>query len=39
MKGGHAVRLEIRRLFAGVDLARIPNLGANGNILWLEGVL
>ena len=39
MKGGHAARREIRRLFRGVDLARIPNLGASGHRLWLEAVL
>ena len=38
MKGGHATRREIRRIFPAVDLARIPNLGANGNCLWLEAV-
>ena len=39
MKGGHATRREIRRIFAGVDLGCIPNIGANGNRLWLEAVL
>ena len=34
-KGGRAVRREIRRVFRGIDLARIPNVGANGNRLWL----
>ena len=31
MKGDHEARREIRRMFPGVDLARIPNLGAKGN--------
>ena len=39
MKVGHAARCEIRRLFPGVDFTGIPNIGANGNRLWLEGVL
>ena len=39
MKGGHAARREIRRMFLGVDLGRIPNLGANRNRPWLEAVL
>ena len=39
MKGGHAVRQEIRRMFPDVDLGRIPNLGTNGSRPWLEGVL
>ena len=39
MKGDHAARREIRRLFPGVDFTGIPNIGANGNRLWLEAVL
>ena len=39
MKGGHAARREIRRMFPDVDLGRIPNLGTNGNRMWLEAVL
>ena len=39
MKGGHTARREIRRLFASVDLARIPHVGTDGNRLWLEDVL
>ena len=39
MKGGHAARREIQRLFPHVDLRRIPDLGASGNRLWLEAVL
>ena len=39
MKGGHAARREVQRIFPGVDLGRIPKLGANGNRLWLEAVL
>ena len=33
MKGGHADRREMRRIFPGVDLARVPNVGADGNRL------
>ena len=39
MKGGHAARRETRRMFPDVELGRIPNLGTNGNRLWLEAVL
>lgn len=39
MKGGHAARREVQRLFPGIDFANIPNVGANGNRLWLEAVL
>ena len=39
MKGSHDARREISRLFPGVDLARIPNIGVDGNRLWLEAVL
>ena len=39
MKGGHAARLEIGRLFPDVDFGNIPFVGANGNRLWLEAVL
>ena len=39
MKGGHAARREIRRLFPVVDLARISHVGADGNRRWLEAVL
>lgn len=39
MKGGNAVHREIRWIFPGVDLARIPNLCANSNCLWLEAVV
>ena len=39
MKGGHAARRKIRRLFPGVDLGRIFNIGDSGNRLWLEAVL
>ena len=39
MKGGHAVHLEIGRLFPGVDLGKIPFVDASGNRLWLEAVL
>ena len=38
MMGGHTARREIRRLFPGIDLARIPNLGASGHCLWPEAV-
>ena len=39
MKGGHAARLEIGRLFPDVDLGKIPFVGANSNRLWLEAAL
>ena len=39
MKGGHAARLEIGRLFPDVDLGKIPFVGAYGNRLWLEAAL
>lgn len=37
--GGHAARHEIQRLFSGVDLATIPDVGVDGNRLRLEAVL
>ena len=39
MKGDHAARRAISRLFPGVDFSRILNIGADGNRLWLEAVL
>ena len=39
MKGGHAPHREILPLFLGVDLARIPNIAADGNRLGLEAAL
>ena len=39
MKGGHAARLEIGRLFPDVDLGKIPFSCAIGNCLWLKGAL
>ena len=39
MKGGHVARREMRQLFQGVDFARIPNIDANANSLWLEDIL
>ena len=39
LKSGHAARRVIRRPFPGVDLAGVPNIGVNGNRLWLEAVL
>ena len=35
MMGGHAVRRKLRRLFPDIDLAKIPNVDAEGNHLWL----
>ena len=39
MKGGHAARRKIRRVFSKVDLPRIPHLVASGHHLRLEAVL
>ena len=39
MKGDHAARREIRRLFLGVHFTGIPSISANGNCLRLEAVL
>ena len=38
-EGWSCGRLRDSADFSGVDLARIPNLGANGNRLWVEAVL
>ena len=39
IEGGHAACREIRLMFPGVDLGRSPTLRANGNRLWLKGVI
>ena len=39
MKGGHAALHEIRLIFLGLDLNRLPNMGLKGNRLWVEAVL
>ena len=39
MKEGHAARREVRCLFSDVGLAKNPNVGTNGNRLWLKIVL
>ena len=39
MKRGNTANFEVRRLFPGIDLAKIPNVDTVGNCLSLEAVL
>ena len=38
LKESHAAGREVKGLFRGVDVASIPNVGADGNRLWPEAV-